>query len=435
MDDPDGAGAHLNNNNNNDDVVEVIELDGDANPDDLADEMEDVDFADECGDDEEDDDDDDYNEWASEADDGGESVPDDSEFTVKKHKGAVFCVALDPKSNALAVTGGEDDLAYVWRVGDGEILFPCTGHKDSVTCAGFSHDSSMVATGDMSGLIKVWSSATAQELWSFEVSDLEWIEWHHKAPVLLAGTNSGEVWMWKIPAGDCRTFQGPGCQSMCGKIFPDGKGAVVGYEDGTVRIWDLKQSTPVFTFKGKDGHQGSVTCLAVHDDGTLVLTGSVDRTASLLNVATGKVLHVFTLDAKVGMGSGAGAAVEDEEEAGSSNSVESVGFCKVHPLIAVGYLDGTLVIWDVPSQTLRHRLQEGVGVVKLQWDLSSATLFVCSLDGRVRLYDGRSGASAGLLQGHRGEVLDFALSRDSSMLVTASGDHTAKVFHLQKPDR
>lgn len=48
-----------------------------------------------------------------------------------------------------------------------------TGHKDSVTCATFSHDSSLVATGDMGGLIKVWKVESKEEIWSFEVGDLE----------------------------------------------------------------------------------------------------------------------------------------------------------------------------------------------------------------------------------------------------------------------
>lgn len=48
-----------------------------------------------------------------------------------------------------------------------------TGHKDSVTCAMFSNDSSLVATADMSGLIKVWKVESKEEIWSFEVGDLE----------------------------------------------------------------------------------------------------------------------------------------------------------------------------------------------------------------------------------------------------------------------
>lgn len=48
-----------------------------------------------------------------------------------------------------------------------------SGHKDSVTCAGFCHDSKLVASGDMNGLIKVWKIETKEEIWSFEVGDLE----------------------------------------------------------------------------------------------------------------------------------------------------------------------------------------------------------------------------------------------------------------------
>lgn len=48
-----------------------------------------------------------------------------------------------------------------------------SGHKDSVTCAAFSCDSKLVASGDMSGLIKVWKVEKKEEVWSFEVGDLE----------------------------------------------------------------------------------------------------------------------------------------------------------------------------------------------------------------------------------------------------------------------
>lgn len=33
--------------------------------------------------------------------------------------------------------------------------------------------------------------------------------------------------------------------------FPPGKRAVVGYEDGSVRVWDLKQGNTIHVIKGK----------------------------------------------------------------------------------------------------------------------------------------------------------------------------------------
>lgn len=47
--------------------------------------------------------------------------------------GPVFCCALEPKNGNLVVTGGQDDMAYVWEIHNGQILFECTGHKVSFT--------------------------------------------------------------------------------------------------------------------------------------------------------------------------------------------------------------------------------------------------------------------------------------------------------------
>ncbi|XP_043965690.1 angio-associated migratory cell protein [Gambusia affinis] len=402
-------------------IIEVIDLnDTEPGPDDLADGLGDVDFED-PGNPE-----DDNEGWETEDEMEAEAEQDDSELTFSKHTGSVFCVSLDPATNSLAVTGGEDDKAYVWRVSDGEVVMECTGHKDSVTCAMFSHDSSLVASGDMSGLIKVWKVETKEEIWSFEVGDLEWLEWHPCAPVLLAGTNYGNVWMWKIPAGDCKTFESPACQATSGKVLPDGKRAVVGYEDGTVRVWDLKHGNAIHVIKGQDGHQGALTCLACNKDGSLMLTGSVDGCAKLVNTATGKVVGVFSVEGGKAKGS------KDEEE---SNSVESVGFCNILPLIAVAYLDGTLAIYDLSTQVLRHRCQHEAGIVHLQWEESSSVVSTCSLDGALRLWDARSGNLLSEYRGHTAEILDFTVNREASLAVTASGDNQAKVFCLQRPDR
>uniref|UniRef100_A0A7N6ANK0 Angio-associated migratory cell protein n=1 Tax=Anabas testudineus TaxID=64144 RepID=A0A7N6ANK0_ANATE len=384
-------------------IIEVIDLnDTEPGPDDLADDLEDVDFED-TGNAE-----DDNEGWETEDEMEAEAEQDDSDVTFSKHTGSVFCVSLDPATNNLAVTGGEDDKAYVWRVSDGEVLMECTGHKDSVTCAVFSHDSSLVASGDMSGMIKVWKVETKEEVWSFEVGDLEWLEWHPCAPVLLAGTDDGSVWMWKIPAGDCKTLQSPGCQATSGKVLPDGKRAVVGYEDGTVRVWDLKQGNAIHVIKGQDGHQGALTCLACNKDGSLVLTGSVDGSAKLINTTTGKVVGALSVEGGKAKGS------KDEEE---TNSVESVGFCNI----------------CCPLKLASVLFQ--AGIVHLHWEESSSVVSTCSLDGALRLWDARSGNMVSEYRGHTAEILDFTINREATLAVTASGDNQAKVFCLQRPDR
>ncbi|GAA6071693.1 angio-associated migratory cell protein isoform X1 [Tachysurus ichikawai] len=159
-------------------------------------------------------------------------------------------------------------------------------------------------------------------------------------------------------------------------------------------------------------------------DGSLVLTGSTDGQAKLINTSTGKVLGSFSV----------GNSEEKTMELQDSVSVESVGFCNVLPLIAVAFLDGTLAIYDLTTQNLRHRCKHEVGIVHLQWEQTSAVVATCNLGGVVTLWDARSGKMVAEYRGHTAEILDFKLNRDR-LAVTAGGDHKAKVFCLQRPDR
>ena len=60
-----------------------------------------------------------------------------------------------------------------------------------------------------------------------------------------------------------------------------------GYEDGGVRVWSLKECTTVTTIS--PNHGAPVTSMAAHSDGVLLMTGSEDSTARLVNSSSGKV--------------------------------------------------------------------------------------------------------------------------------------------------
>lgn len=48
------------------------------------------------------------------------------------------------------------------------------------------------------------------------------MKWHMAANVLIAGSVNGEVFMWKLPDGDCKVLQGYGYGTEAGVILPDG---------------------------------------------------------------------------------------------------------------------------------------------------------------------------------------------------------------------
>lgn len=83
------------------------------------------------------------------------------------HHGSVFTVTTHP-SQPIVVSGGEDDLGYIWNLDNGEIITKLTGHTDSVTCTAFSSDGELVSTGGMDGRVRVWRRVGKQDYKNWE---------------------------------------------------------------------------------------------------------------------------------------------------------------------------------------------------------------------------------------------------------------------------
>lgn len=126
----------------------------------------------------EDDDDDDDVEGADGQQQGDDAIDmldgglDDSVAVTSLHRsenGAVFCLAVHPHAATIAVSGGEDDNAFVFRTDTGAQIAQLSGHQDSVTSAAWNFDGSMVATGGMDGRVRVWKARRPS-------SDVAWEE-------------------------------------------------------------------------------------------------------------------------------------------------------------------------------------------------------------------------------------------------------------------
>lgn len=376
-----------------------------------------------------------------EPDEMSEPTQDDSDLVFEAHTSPVFCCDLSPTGN-LAVTGGQDDMAFVWNIQTGQTELKCEGHKDSVSHAFFNQDGSLVATADMSGIIQVWKISNKNLVWSYTMGDLSWMKWHHGANVLLAGAVSGEVYIWRIPSGDCKVLQGHGEKNSCGLVMPDGKRAVICYEDAILKVFDIRSEAVLHRVEvgGRITSESipiSVTC---HSDNNLVLVGATNGTATLVNTQSGKVLSVLdcrnSSAARTSERSTRGPdEAEEPESTNSSSSVEAVGLCSNPslPLAATGTLDGRLLIWDVSKQIRRHECQLDSGVTCLQWNdntCSDTMIWVGCVGGEIYQIDARNGKSETRLYGHTDSILSLCLSKDGNTLLTSANDCKARIFRL-----
>lgn len=354
---------------------------------------------------------------------------DDAVCIFSKHNGSVFCGALSKDEN-LAATGGEDDKAFVWNTVSGDILFECTGHKDSVTFSDFNYDDSYLATGDMNGFVQIWKVNDKQSIWNYDMGDMSWMQWHSAANVLFAGSVQGEIYMWKIPDGDCKILPGNGSSVDSATLLPDGKRLAVGYEDGTIRIVDLKSNSVIFTISPNLGHTQNVIAIDCYVDNNLIISAGVDGKTIISSSQTGKVLSVLQ-DLKEGNTSN-DAEEGNSMETNKGNWAETVAFYKdpEHQIAASGTVNGEIFIWDISKKIIRHKMEQKSGISKLVWKEGTALLFAASLDGVLKVFDGKSGQCVRLFISHTLDILDLYVSRKGNKILTTSDDSSARIFEI-----
>lgn len=362
--------------------------------------------------------------------DGTEIDPekDDAVTTFQRHTGEVYCVRINATNNLLAVTGGKDDRAFVWNVNNGEVLFECTGHSDSVVSVDFNCSGTLLATGDMNGVVIIWKVENGEKMHEVQASEIQWLKWHPVGNVLMAGTGSsdeanGDIVLWEFPSCSEKYLLGPGL-SRCntGNFFPDGKQAVAGYDSGMVRIWGLKNGDCVQKFRA---HSGPVTRLECHHENKILLSASVDGTVCLLHAVNGQILKKYEIEPVPG-------TVNSSDE---TIGVNAAAFCPSidFKFLAMGMESGLLIIWDYATHVRRAQCHHTAEIEQLLWDPKGPFVYTCTADAKVCLWDARNGQQVGCWTGHRKGIFDMDLSRDGKFLVTVSYDKTARVFSVETP--
>ncbi|ORZ22225.1 WD40-repeat-containing domain protein [Absidia repens] len=354
-----------------------------------------------------------YDIRQSETDENVLELADDSVQGFFDHHEPVYAIAMHPKDNNLIVSGGGDDKSYLWRADNGDKLFELTGHTDSVTAVAFSVGGDYVASAGMDGRVRVWKVEDGELAASVEGPDeIVWMNWHPKGNVLIAGASDSTIWMWAMPTGKfMNIFNGHAGPVTAGRFTPDGKKIVSVSEDTSMIIWDPKTAVAEYRLSGDDArfHPEPITSMAINKDSTLIISGSMDGKARLVNITNGTIV----------------ASLENH-----TDSVETADFCDVLTLAATGSVDGTISIWDVQTQRLRSTLNHEDAIIKVKFVANSPLLVSCSADRNVKMWDARTGVCVKSWQGHRDAVLDFAVSNDGQTVVTASDDGACLVYKL-----
>jgi WD40 repeat protein len=225
----------------------------------------------------------------------------------------------------------------------------------------------------------------------------------------LSGDGDGTVRLWEVATGrEVRRFSGPPNRNLEGVAFsPDGRQALTAShrEGETAQLWDVKTGKEIRVLKG---HTDDVWRVAFSPDGRRALTGGRDS-ARLWDLESGKELRRFR-------GGTIGVAF-------SADGRRALTGGQSEPLVQ---------LWDVETGAgLRELRGHGGQVTSVIFLPGGHQALSCSHDGTLRLWDLDSGQEIRRFSGHMGWVHNVATTRDGKFGLSSSSDRTVRLWDLE----
>lgn len=232
-----------------------------------------------------------------------------------------------------------------------------------------------------------------------------------------------------------------------------------GSEDGTVKIWDLRSPKFSCTFDCK----APVNSVALHPNRSEIISGDQNGSVKVWDIGSERCINEMVPDTYSSSSNNNNSSTTNS---GNPNSTTSSSFRQNVSIQAVDISEdgrtcvaannhADVFIWDPSTSTnfvplaKFHAHPKGTYLLKAKISPDNRQLVTCSSDQTARLFDisrGTSGnigtascnnneefrpALAQTLAQHTKWVWDAVFSADSSYLVTASSDHSARLWNIK----
>ena len=168
-------------------------------------------------------------------------------------------------------------------------------------------------------------------------------------------------------------------------------------------------------------HSHKISQATFSSDGTRVATASWDCVARIWDVQTGQLIYILE---------------------GHTGIVYSVAFNHDGTKVVTASGDNTAKIWNAETGQLMHTLTGHTAKVfvtscgtysglEATFSPDSTKVVTASQDSTAKIWDAQNGQLIHTLEGHTSGVCSAAFSPDGTKVVTQSADRTAKVWNVQ----
>lgn len=213
---------------------------------------------------------------------GGELVINDATRgavirRVKAFTGTGFDLSFSPDGKVLAATGPEG-LVKLFESASGQELATLSGHSKLVKRVVFSADGKLIATAGLDSVVKIWDRATLRELLSLRdhVKPIEALAFSPDGTKLASGGGDDIIRIWNVADGKLLAKYTGSSGSVSALTYtPDGKRLASASELNVIHLWDTATGQQVLAFTA---HEKLIRGLYFTPDGkTLFSFGSENR--------------------------------------------------------------------------------------------------------------------------------------------------------------
>lgn len=202
--------------------------------------------------------------------------------TLDGHDSNIISVAWHPSSSMVA-TGALDNRIMLWDASTGEQIAVLEGHTGSITSLDFSPDGSLLVSGSFDNTLKVWDIESATEIKTFtgHTKSVFATKFNADGTQIVSGSVDLTVRVWDVDSGrELRRMEGHDRVVNQVAFVSNSNAIISASSDGTLRLWDTETGVEVYryTVRNSFGRAVAMRAVAINADGRKAVTGMEDAT-------------------------------------------------------------------------------------------------------------------------------------------------------------
>jgi len=217
---------------------------------------------------------------------------------LKGHTNKVRCVTFTTDGNSI-ISSSSDKTARVWDRRTGSIKHILKGYSREVRHIVALSDGKRLLSDAVNDdeSIKLWDIQTGECLKTIKVGQIiEAVAVNASGSLAVIGDNYGELTLWDLDSAECLASLNGHSGILSVQMTADQQFAIFSSTDGTIKNWNLATGCCVASL---EGHQGAIFSLALSpDDRIIASTGFQDNTVRLWDLSSGDCLQVIKYDEK-----------------------------------------------------------------------------------------------------------------------------------------